>query len=355
MGIALPLVGTPAPAREADGWMRLVCRAAWDETKDVRTFLLASEAGDRIDFDPGQFMTFRMQIDGETVERCYSLSSSAAVAGTVAITVKRKPGGRMSGRLHADLRPGGRIDAFGPAGRFGLGGGTDGARLLLVSAGSGVTPIASILRTAADLGRDLDVVCVHAARTPADVIFADDFAGLKRRLPRLRVLLAASRPDDGWPGLRGRLDDGLVRAVPDLAARRVLCCGPEGFMATVRGIVSAVGVPDAAYLEESFNFDAIDEPPPVVAASAPARRITFARSGRSFDCAPGQSILQAAKAAGVPMPSSCAKGMCGTCKSRKLSGSVTMKHQGGIRQREIDAGLILPCSSRPDTDVTLDR
>lgn len=354
MGIALPLVGTPAPGLATDGWMRLVCRAAWDETADVRTFLLASEAGDRVDFDPGQFMTFRMQIEGETVERCYSLSSSAAVSGTVAITVKRKPGGRMSGRLHAGLRPGSRIDAFAPSGRFGLGE-AGSAKVLLVSAGSGVTPMASILRTAADLGRDLDVVLVHAARTPADVIFADEFAGLKRRLPRLRVLLAASQPDGAWPGLRGRLDDGLLRVVPDLAARRVLCCGPEGFMATVRGVASAAGVPDDAYLEESFDFDATDEAPPMATPLAPARRITFARSGRSFDCAPGQSILQAAKAAGVPMPSSCAKGMCGTCKCRKLSGSVTMTHQGGIRQREIDAGLILPCSSRPDTDVTLDR
>lgn len=354
MAVALPVACAPPPGIAVDGWMRLVCRAAWDETADVRTFLLAPEAGDRIDFDPGQFMTFRMQIDGEIIERCYSLSSSAAVAGTVAITVKQKPGGRMSGRLHTGLRPGGRIDAFAPSGRFGLGE-AGSTKVLLVSAGSGVTPMASILRTAADLGRDLDVVFVHAARTPADVIFADEFAGLKRRLPRLRVLLAASRPDDAWTGLRGRLDDGLLRAVPDLAARRVLCCGPEGFMATVRGFASTSGVPDDAYLEESFDFNAIDEAPPAPASSAPTRRITFARSGRSFDCAPGQSILQAAKAAGVPMPSSCAKGMCGTCKSRKLSGSVTMSHQGGIRQREIDAGMILPCCSRPDADVTLDR
>jgi glycine betaine catabolism B len=355
MSGAMTLTGAPAPDCARDGWMRLVCRAVWDETANVRTFLVAPETGDRIDFDPGQFMTFRMRIDGETVERCYSLSSSAAVAGTVAITVKRKLGGRMSPRLHADLRPGGRIEAFGPAGRFGLGVGVEGERLLLASAGSGVTPIASILRSAADLGRDLDVVCVHAARTPGDVIFADEFADLERRLPRLRVLLAASRPDDGWPGLRGRLDDGLIRAVPDLAARRVLCCGPEGFMATVRDIATAAGVPAGANLEESYDFDRVDKAPPAPAPSAPTRRITFASSGRSFDCAPGQSILQAAKAAGVPMPSSCARGMCGTCKSRKLSGSVTMTHQSGIRQREIDAGMILPCCSRPDTDVTLER
>ena len=126
-------------------------------------------------------------------------------------------------------------------------------------------------------------------------------------------------------------------------------------MAMVPNLASAAGVTDGGYLEESFDFGKAEDAPPPVASSDPVRRITFARSGRSFDCAPGQSILQAAKAAGVPMPSSCARGMCGTCKCRKLSGSVTINHQGGIRQREIDAGLILPCSSRPETDVTLDR
>ncbi len=344
------MTGASAPATSDEaGWLVLVCRAAWDETHDVRTFVLARADGSAIAFEPGQFMTLRAHIGGAPVERCYTLASSAAVSGAVAITVKRKPGGRMSTHLHATLGPGARIEAHGPTGAFGPG--EDSARRwLLISGGSGITPMAAIVRTAADLGTDLDAVFVHAARSPRDVIFADEFARLSRRLPRLRVHLVASRTEGAaWTGESGRIDAAmLARAVPDLAARHVLCCGPEGFMATVRGLVSPT-----RYAEESFDFGAPPAAP--VATEGVTRRIAFARSGKSFDCPPGATILEAARAAGVPMPSSCGKGVCGTCKSRKLSGIVTMAHGGGIRQREIDQGMILPCSSRPDSDVTLDR
>src|SRR5690606_5907300 len=83
-----------------DRWGTLLCRAAWDETRDVRTFILAPAGGGRIAFAAGQFLTLRARIDGAVVERCYTISSSAAVGETVAITVKRKPGGRLSGHLH---------------------------------------------------------------------------------------------------------------------------------------------------------------------------------------------------------------------------------------------------------------
>lgn len=338
----------------SDRWGRMRCLAAWDETADVRSFLLAPEDGLRLSYEPGQFLTVRIPVEGEPelLERCYTLSSSAAGERSAVITVKRKAGGRGSGVLHETLRPGTTVEAFGPAGRFGPSG-TLAARYLLLSAGSGVTPMLSVVRTAADLGLDLDAVFVHGARTPADVIARDDLVALSRRLPRLRLVPVASRPDAAWAGEHGRLDaDKLARLVPDLADRTVLCCGPEPFMAAMREACLAAGVPAERYTEESFDFGAIDVEVP---ADGPLRRITFAKSGREFDCPANLTILQAAKLAGVPMASSCTRGVCGTCKCLKLSGSVTMSHGGGIRDREVARGFILPCSSRPDTDVTLDR
>jgi 3-phenylpropionate/trans-cinnamate dioxygenase ferredoxin reductase subunit len=344
-----------APARRAvwrsDRWGTLRCRAVRDETADVRTFVLAPDDGARIAFEPGQFLTVRTA-DG--TERSYTLSSSAAADRAVTITVKRKPGGAVSGHLFDTLLPGETIEALGPAGVFGP------ARLpaeayALVSAGSGITPMLSVVRTAADLGIDMDAVFVHAARTPEDFVAADELAVLARRLPRLRLAFVPSRPDAHWPGPRGRLDgDTLARLVPDLPRRAVLTCGPEGFMATMREAARTLGVPPERYAQESFTFGTADD-----AAAAdtgePARRITFARSGRSFDCPAGTTILSAAKAAGLAMPSSCAQGICGTCKSFKVSGKVTMGPQSALRQREIDRGFILPCSCRPETDVVIDR
>ena len=350
-----PFARPPARADwRADRWGPLRCLAVREETADVRTFVLAPEDGGRMPFEAGQFMTFRATVDGEEVERCYTISSSAASERCFEITVKRKGGGVLSGHLHDTLRAGGTIEAFGPSGRFGpvtL----EHDKYLLVSAGSGVTPMLSIVRTAADLGIDLDAAFVQVARAPDELIGAGDLLPLARRLPRLNVShVVSAAPGDWAAGRIGRLDAAMLTAlIPDLAERAVLCCGPEGFMAAMREACLAAGVPEGRYLEETFDFGEMEAA--IIATGGPVRRITFAKSGRSFDCPDGLTILQAAKVAGVPIPSSCAKGVCGTCKCLKLSGEVTMNHGGGIRDREIARGFVLPCSSRPNTDVVLDR
>jgi len=337
----------------ADRWAVLRCLAVRTETPTVKTFVLAPEDGARITYEPGQFMTFRAEVAGEPVERCYTLSSSAAAERAVEITVKKKEGGRLSGHLHQALTVGGRIETFGPAGRFGPVG-VPADKYLLLSAGSGVTPMLSIVRTAADLGIDLDAAFVQVAHHPRDMIGSADLVPLARRLPRLRVSPVASAAPKRWRGTVGRLDgELLVRLVPDLAERAVLCCGPEGFMAAMRAVCASAGVQPDRYMEESFDFGEVEAG--IASGAGPTRRIRFQKSGRTFDCPDGFTILQAARAAGVPMPSSCARGVCGTCKSFMLSGDVAMEHGGGIRDREIARGFVLPCSCRPRTDVILDR
>ena len=331
-----------------DRWGTLVCRAAWDETAQARTFLLVPSDGSRIEHDPGQYMTFRVETPAGVIERSYTIASSAARDGGVEITVKRLGGGAASAILHDTLAPGARIEAFGPSGRFGPAA-FPAERYLLVAAGSGVTPMLSILRTAADRGIDLDAVLVHAARSADDAIAMAELEALPRRLPRLAVDTVLSRERGG------RLDAvTLARMVPDMAERMVLSCGPDGFMATVREAARLAGVPPERHAEESFDFAAGADDAPA-SADASVRRITFARSGAAFDCAHGVSILRAAKEAGVPMPASCSRGQCGTCKTFKHSGEVAMVHDGGIRQREIDRGFMLPCVARPLTDIVLDR
>lgn len=335
-----------------DRWARMRCLAAWNETHDVRSFLLAPEDGGRIFSTAGQFMTIRMPgPDGEPVERCYTISSSAASERTVTITVKRKPGGLFSGHLHTALTPGTVIEAFGPSGIF-TPPRTD-VPYVLMSGGSGITPMLSVVRTAADLGLDLDAVFLHAARSPSDIIAADDLARLARRLPRLRVIPIVEQADDAWSGECGRLSaEALARLVPDIAERTVMCCGPEKFMEIMHEAALGLGVAEENYLYESFDFGEVDVEVP---AEGALYRIHFAKSGKSFDCPESLTILQAAKLAGVPMPSSCSKGICGTCKCLKKEGSVTMHHGGGIRDREVARGFILPCSSRPQSDIVLDR
>jgi ferredoxin len=114
----------------------------------------------------------------------------------------------------------------------------------------------------------------------------------------------------------------------------------------------------AHYHEESFLFEnlapATEEPQSTESASR-THNITFGKTGRSISCDENTTILAAARAAGLRLPSSCTKGLCGTCKTRKLSGEVEMAHNGGIRQREIDQGFILLCCSKPRGNIVVDR
>jgi ferredoxin-NADP reductase len=343
----------------------LICRAIFAETHDVKTFVFSAPAPARFVFEPGQFLTFTFRIDGEEVQRCYTISSSAAVDATVSITTKRTPNGRVSPWMHANLRVGDAVRAAGPNGAFTPLASNASEKYIMLSGGSGITPLVSMARTFADLADDRDILFVHAARTPRDLILRDELKRLARRMPRLRIVYVVESNDGepGWPGPIGRIDAPFLNLVaPDLKSRMAMCCGPALFMAAMKRLTSEAGLPGEKYAQESFDFAALDEEPaqisPIalpIAAQQRVHEITFARLRRGFPCPSEMTILEAARKAGVPLAFGCAKGVCGTCKSKKLSGSVNMKHGGGIRQREIDQGFILPCCSRPLADVSLDR
>lgn len=340
----------------------LVCRAVTQETADVRSFHFATEEPSRFRFEAGQFLTLELPFDGGMVFRCYTISSPPTRPETVSVTTKRVPGGAGSNWLHDNMRPGTSLRATGPSGVFVLPP-APADKLLFLSGGSGVTPLMSMTRTLFDRAWDRDVVFVHSARSPADIIFRDELALMARRLPRLRVahVVEGTQGEPGWPGLVGRLDlRTLSLLAPDLLEREVFCCGPAPYMAGVRAMLDQAGFGRSRYHEESFSFDELpgpvaDEVIEAETAAEAAFSVTFAKSGKAVACPPGTTVLMAARQAGLRLPSSCTRGVCGTCKSRMLSGRVDMQHGGGIRQREIDQGMILICCSRPLEDLVIDR
>jgi ferredoxin-NADP reductase len=363
------LADAPAPVWEADDEV-FVCLRVIDETPDVRTFVLRLlEAPRSFRYRPGQFVTLALDLDGERVMRCYTLSSSPTRPGTLAITVKRVPGGRVSNWLHDHLRPGGRVSVTGPAGQFCFPAGpvaVPARGQLYLSAGSGVTPLMSMSRAWADLGLDADVQFIHAARTPQDVVFADELARRARQLPRWRasVVCEGRGSTPGYGGLLGRLSLPMLRAqAPDLLEREVWCCGPAPFMAAVRAMLIEAGFDMSRYHEESFSFEAPaaaptePAPAPVEAGTPePATRFTVTlKRGERFECGPDETLLEAARRAGLRWPFSCSSGVCGTSRTRRISGEVQMSQGGGLRPREVAQGWMLPCCSRPLGDLELDR
>jgi ferredoxin-NADP reductase len=342
----------------------LTCCRVFDETHDVKSFEFRVGDGSPVRFEPGQFMTVSANVQGQLVQRCYTISSPPTRPYLVSITVKRVPGGTMSNWLHDNMLPGSQLRAYGPSGSFTPTAAPGARKSLYLSAGSGVTPLMSMTRASVDLGLDRDIVFVHSARTPADIVFRKELERLVALSPRLRTffLCEGIGNETDWSAPTGRLSLALLSQwVPDYTEREVFTCGPAGYMNAVRTLLAEGGHDHARYHQESFDFSAgaaAAAPVEPGTSSSDASHTTFtvklSRSSKCFTMSASETVLAAAKKAGVAIPSSCSQGICGTCKTKVLEGDVDMKHNGGIRDREIQKGFRLLCCSRPTSDLVLE-
>lgn len=352
---------------EIDGL--LTCVEITPITHDVTSFTFAVPDGAGLAFEPGQYLTVSVEVDGALLERCYTISSSPAQPERPTITVKRS--GPVSSWLHDRLRVGDTVRVAGPYGLFSTAT-HPAAKVLFLSAGSGITPLMSMTRAVRDgagaLG-PVDIAFVHCARTPADIIFRQELEELSAQgVAAVTIVCQDDSPQEAWTGPRGRLTlAALLTAAPDVLDREVFTCGPPAFMAAVGEHLDLIAADPARRHQESFLLDAgMPKPGPGADArlgeglggssgeAGVSHRVTFRGSGRTIDCPAGTSVLVAAAEAGLSMPSSCGEGVCGTCKSTLLSGQVDMRHAGGIRPREINDGKFLPCCSTPLGDLEVD-
>ena len=381
------------PARwNSDTDDTLVCCQVRQETHDVKSFFFRAPSERAFVFEPGQFITLELEIDGEGINRCYTISSPPTRPHTISITVKRVPGGKVSNWLHDNLHAGTQVRVLGPSGEFTCAR-HPARKFLFLSAGSGVTPLMSMSRTHHELGEDSDIVFVHSARTPDDIIFARELDLIASNQANFRTAFVCERlgARTNWPGVTGFLTLPLLKLIaPDFLEREIFTCGPAPYMQAVRHLLDEGGFDRSHYHEESFSFETISEvaaqlttahvadalqaPTANAESFAEAReqaagfipaqvpvetetkfKVSFAKSNREIECGSGQHVLDAAKKAGVRLPASCTQGMCGTCKVKLVSGEVVMKHAGGIRQREIDQGMVLLCCSKPLSDLVVDK
>lgn len=337
----------------------LECVARLPEARDVVTFTFQAPSGALFAFRPGQFLTLELPVAGGPLHRTYTISSSPSRPTSLTVTVKAQEGSLGTRWMLEHLRPGTRLRAIGPGGRFSFLE-KPAAKHLFISAGSGITPMMSMLTHMYDGGRDPDVVLIACARRPSEIIFRDRLEHMASRITGIELAWVVEEADPyrPWTGYRGRFNQLILGlAAPDYLERDVYCCGPEPFMTGVREALAGLGYDMARYHQESFTAplpETGDVPEDVTPDEAVGAQIEFAASGVVHDCAQTDTVLAAARAAGLNIASGCTFGVCGTCKVRKTAGEVHMVHNGGITEEDVEAGWILACCSNPIGRVTVD-
>ena len=320
-------------ARELRGRILQVRR----ETHDSATLVIKPGWGFGFDYEPGQYMGIGLLVDGRWRWRSYSLTSSPVKgARTVTITVKAMPEGFLSSHLVGGVKPGTIVRLAAPQGNFVL---PDPAppAVLFITAGSGITPVMSMLRTLVRHDQITDVIHLHSAPTAADVMFGGELEQLARDHAGYRLLLRTTRS-------QGRRDvTQLDTEVPDWRERQTWACGPEAVLNAAERAWSAAGVQDRLHLERF-----------AVSRAAPAGAggtVTFGKSGKSTTADAATSLMDAGERIGVQMPFGCRMGICQSCVVGLVEGHVRdlrtgAEHEPGTR--------VQTCISAASGDCVLD-
>lgn len=325
-------------ARELRGRVVAVRR----ETEDSATLVIKPGWGFSFDYEPGQYIGIGLLVDGRWRWRSYSLTSSP-VAGsksgrerTVTISVKAMPEGFLSTHLVAGVAPGTIVRLAAPQGNFVL---PDPAppSILFLTAGSGITPVMSMLRTLVRRNQIGDIRHVHSAPCAADVMFGAELTDLASAHPGYRLQLRETRT-------QGRLDLGrLDDEVPDWRARQTWACGPEGMLAQAEKLWAAANLGDRLHLE---RFAVVKAAP-----AGTSGTVTFARTGRTVTADAATSLMDAGEGAGVQMPFGCRMGICQSCVVPLVEGHVRDLRTG---QEHEPGSRVQTCVSAASGDCVLD-
>jgi len=341
-----------SPAGESTtepAYHRLTVKAVREETSEARSFVLAPERGETslYDYTPGQFLSFRIPHDEGMIVRSYSLSSAPSTDPDMTVCVKRVADGRGSNWFNDHLTAGTRIESTRPAGRFTLR--DKEVPLFLIAGGSGITPCISLIKQA-----------LVETRRPVKLVYANQNAGsviYRETLDILASQFGERFTCQHWlDDTRGFLTtEDIAATAAGWATADSYICGPAPLMDMAEDTLAALFGADARILTERFvspddpvpNQSTAEAPPPSAEVLIEHFKLTLDGEDHVVPITNGQTLLQAALAAGVDAPSSCTEGHCGTCMALLRSGNVSMTSTEALSRRDIERGHVLACQSRP--------
>lgn len=343
----------------------LAIRRAEPETDSALclTFDVPEDLRETFRFTPGQFLTLRCDIDGKPVTRSYSICSGLD-DGDLRIAIKHVDGGVFSTWAMEQLKAGTRVDVMPPQGSFTLTPAPDrGRNYLFIAAGSGITPVLSIVKSVLAREPDSQVTLLFGNQRVATIMFKDELEALKNRyLARFQWLNILSRERQDVEILNGRINNRkgaeLCRHLLDLkAVDEFYLCGPEAMISEVSRGLRANGIPEEKIHYELFASSAEDAATRIARHHARAIRhggkvseVTIIAGGREtkFELtADGENILDGGLDNGVDLPFACKGGVCATCKAKLVEGEVDMDLNHALTPDELKRGYILTCQSHP--------
>jgi len=318
-------------------------------------------------FEAGQYLTLSAKIDDNEVRRSYSICSSP-IENRLRVAVKRIDGGVFSNWVHANLRAGDAVEVMPPAGQFVFKPEpARAARYMCIAAGSGITPVLSIVRTILENEPNSQVTLIYGNQRTSTIMFREELGFLKNRfMQRLNWINVLSREEQDAQVLHGRIDN---RKGAELQTKHLISiaandefylCGPEAMISEVSRGLRAEQIDESRIHYELFYSNAQDAEEVVRKHHERAARlggksceVSVTIDGRTtrFELgAAGENILDAAIDAGMDMPYACKGGVCATCKAKVIEGEVEMDINHALGEDEVKAGYVLTCQAHPLSD-----
>jgi ring-1,2-phenylacetyl-CoA epoxidase subunit PaaE len=339
----------------------LTVREVRRETSDSVSVAFDVPLGGSFRFIPGQYLTLRTKIGGTEVRRSYSLCSSP-LSGELRVAIKQVEGGIFSTWANTELKAGDVLDAMPPMGNFILETEPSARRRYVgFAAGSGITPVLSILKTALEREPESEFVLFYGNRKTASILFKNELEDLKDRyLGRLEVHHVLSREDQGSDALFGRLDADRIRYfaehIPTVTkADGYYLCGPEPMIHAASDVLKAAGV-----APEKIHFELFTAAAAPAAAKATADKgsatgdahVTVVLDGEEthFTQSSKEFVLDAALDAGADVPYACKGAVCCTCRAKVLEGKVEMAMNYSLTDDEVADGYVLTCQAMPRSE-----
>jgi ring-1,2-phenylacetyl-CoA epoxidase subunit PaaE len=340
------------------------------ETPDAVTISFWHPINEEIRYQPGQFLTFLLNINGQKIRRSYSMASSPHVDVSLSVSVKRVPGGLVSNYLCDSIRLGDVLETLEPMGTFTPKLEPQNRRtIILIGAGSGITPLFSMAKSALHVEPNSRVWLVYGNRNQTSIIYKAHLDAMEQAYgkSRFQTTHVLSQPSAGWTGAEGRLNQHMLTTlleempVADRENASVYLCGPDGMMAEARSALALVGVSAEHIHKESYATapvmagDVVEEPLTAADSGTPEVTVLYEGSEYKFTVAPHQTILEAALDLDIDLPYSCQAGMCTACMGKCISGKVKLDEEEGLSESELKAGYILTCVAHPvGADVVIE-